>query len=128
MSAFDIPPHSRRASRLALSLLALLAVSSFATGLLRQPDVAAPPPPPLTDAAGGAIAEARPIAATALQLAPAPRFHRAPAVEPDQPADTPPIADAVEASAPAAVDAAAVAPETQPSPPKPVPEPQDPPG
>jgi hypothetical protein len=120
MSAFDIPPHPRRTTRLALGALALVAATGFAEGFLRQLDATAPAPPPAAPQ-GPAIAEATP--APVLQVADTARKPPRPAADAAPPASDAP-ADAEHAAAapdaPAAqpapaADASATGPEPQPA-------------
>jgi hypothetical protein len=124
MSAFDIPPHPRRTTRLALGVLALVALAAFAEGFLRQLDYDRPPPPPKPSPALAAIAEARPAPAPVLQVAEAPVRPKKPVAR-DADADQPPLL-AVEpfpatAATPPAADAAATAPAADAAAPSPAP-------
>jgi hypothetical protein len=126
MSAYDIAPHSKRTTGLALGLLALVAMAAFTQGFLRQLESDTPPPPPSRNAALADIAEARPAPPPVLQVE-APRPKRA-AAEPIP--DLTAALDAAQAAAPqapAATDAAATAPDVAPPAPPPAPKAPDPP-
>jgi hypothetical protein len=123
MSAFDIPPHTRRSTHLAMGVLALVAAAAFTQGFLRQLSSDTPAPPPRTMPGDAAIAEATPAPIPALQVATAPKPRKAPAETDDA---APPTLDIPAApgspdagvTAPVAADASANAPATAaPSPP-----------
>jgi hypothetical protein len=122
MSAFDIAPHSRRGTRLAMGVLALVAMAAFAEGFLRQvsSDMSAPPP---RARPADAIAEATPAPIPALQIPTAPKPRRALADNSDAPPvlDVPaaPGSPAAGVAAPVAADAAATAPAAPVSAPQP---------
>jgi len=114
MSAFDIAPHSRRGTHLAMGVLALVAMAAFAEGFLRQLSSDTPAPPPRANPADTAIAEATPAPIPALQIPTAPKPHRAMADNDVAPPalDVPaaPGSPAAGVVAPVAADAAATAP------------------
>lgn len=121
MSALDIPPHPARSSRLALGLLALVALAAFTEGFLRQLAANGPAtPPPAAYASNDGIADAKPAPAPILQVAEAPPKPRH-VVETETDsgsADASPLVE-VPAAQPVAADAAATAPEAAPAPPEP---------
>jgi len=116
MSAFDIPPHSRRSTQLAMGVLVLVAAAAFTQGFLRQLSSDTPAPPPRAMPGDAAIAEATPAPVPALQVPTAPKPRKALA-EADA---TPPTLDvpaapgspAAGVTAPTAADASATAPTT----------------
>jgi hypothetical protein len=112
MSALDIPPHPRSASRLAVTALGLIAAFALATGYLRQ--VVAMAPEPIAAGEAGlqtSIAEATPAPEPTLQVAEAPprRAHDAEPVDISEG-----LAPAATDPAPAA-DASASAPDSAPA-------------
>jgi hypothetical protein len=113
MSALDIPPHSRAASRLAVTALALIAGFALASGYLRQ--VVAIPQAPVPGPVGAPIPEATPAPEPTLQVAEAPP-HRVHAAEAAAPIDPTPEAALATADAAPAVDASASAPQFPPTP------------
>ena len=128
MSAFDIPPHSRRTNELAMGVLALVAMAAFTQGFLGQLASDTPAPPPRPNAAYANIAEATPAPTPtpALQVAERPKTRKA--AIPDITDDLAPAADAADAGAvpaPVAADAAAIAPEAPAPAPPPPPAPEE---
>ncbi len=118
MTTFDIPPHPKRTTRLALGLVGLAAAAAFTEGFLRQLDHDRPPPPPKPAPGFAAIAEATPAPVPALQtVSPVVRKKAAPSDTEDSPLLNVPAM----ATQPAATDAVATAPDTSPAPAAPAP-------
>jgi len=131
MRALDIPPHSRRLSRLAVAGLALVATAALAEGFLRQH--AALAPEPISPAAGltiSTIPEATPAPALQVAQASAPRRARPADDAPEDAGEagsdavaatdaTAPTLPADAAAAPAADAAPAPEPPAQPAAPAP---------